>query len=74
MSGHQTPTHTTPNLVECPACNGMGYGFPGATVAMWSGLVSWDDGLRTEVCDLCDGAGEVSPEVATEYEAQAQEA
>ncbi len=74
MPGHQTPTHSEPYLVECPACNGMSYGFPLATVAMWSGLVPWDNSLRPEVCDLCDGTGHVSPEVAAEYEALAQEA
>ncbi len=74
MPGHQTPTHSKPNLVECPACNGMGYGFPLATVGMWAGLVPWDDGLRPEVCDLCGGAGYVSQEVAAEYEALALEA
>ena len=63
-----TPEPTSQDLVECPACNGMGYGFAGATVGMWAGLVPWNDALRSEACDLCAGEGRVSARVAEEYE------
>lgn len=54
--------------VTCPQCNGNGLLFPGATCGMWAGLMRWPDDIVAETCDLCDGAGEVSPLVAAEYE------
>ena len=63
-----TSEPTSQDLVECPACNGMGYGFAGATVGMWAGLVPWNDALRPEACALCDGEGRVPARVAEEYE------
>lgn len=64
---------TSPDLVECPACDGMGYVFPGATVGMWCGLVPWDTALRAEPCALCEGAGLVDAHAAEEYEALERE-
>lgn len=53
-------------MVECPACAGAGEIYPGATVGMWLGLVPWN--AQPEPCELCGGTGEVSPEIAAEYE------
>jgi hypothetical protein len=55
-------------LVDCPLCSGSGLLFPGATCGMWAGLLPWPDDVTSELCDLCDGDGEVSPLVAAEYE------
>jgi hypothetical protein len=54
-------------LVDCPLCSGTGLLIPGATCGMWAGLVPWPDDITSEVCDLCDGDGEVSLLVAAEY-------
>jgi hypothetical protein len=56
------------DLVDCPLCGGTGLLFPDATCGMWSGLIPWPDDITSEICDLCDGDGEVSPLVAAEYE------
>jgi len=58
----------SPDLVECPACAGQGAIYPGATCGMWAGLVEFD--AQAETCELCGGEGEVTPDVAAEWEAQ----
>ena len=55
------------DFVDCPPCGGTGLLCPGATCGMWAGLLPWPDDITSEVCDLCDGDGEVSPLVAAEY-------
>jgi hypothetical protein len=54
-------------LVDCPQCGGTGTIAPGATCGMWAGLVSWPDNVQAETCDLCDGDGQVTAEVAARY-------
>ena len=63
-----TVAESTDAFVDCPQCGGTGLLIPGATCGMWAGLLPWPDDITSEVCDLCDGAGEVSPLVAAEYE------
>ena len=54
-------------FVDCPLCGGTGLLCPGATCGMWAGLLPWPDDITSEVCDLCDGDGQVPSLVAAEY-------
>ena len=60
-----------PELVDCPACNGQGTIYPGATVGMWAGLVPGPGDVTGQPCDLCGGSGEVTEAAAAGYEAKA---
>ncbi len=64
--------YADPELVECPACAGQGHIYPGATVGMWAGLVAFD--AKPETCELCDGQGEITPDLAAEWESRQAEA
>ena len=59
-------------LVECPACAGQGQIYPGATVGMWAGLLAFD--AKPEPCELCNGEGEITPDLAAEWENRQLEA
>jgi hypothetical protein len=63
-----TVVESTCTFVDCPQCSGTGLLIPGATCGMWAGLMPWPDDVTSELCDLCDGVGAVSPLVAEEYE------
>ena len=58
-------------FVDCPECGGTGLLCPGATCGMWAGLLPWPDEITSELCDLCDGDGQVPALVAADYEAAA---
>jgi hypothetical protein len=62
-----TVAESTDAIVDCPQCGGTGLLIPGATCGMWAGLLPWPDDIASEICDLCDGAGEVPPNLAKEY-------